>query len=598
MVSDPQPLTSVTERALWPWWVLLFCAVALYFYGLSSPYAPTNGDEMVYIHIARLTAASGHWLPLVSDLDHMRNTKPPLLFWQAIASGDWSAQGTLFSVRWPSVAYTLLSAAAVGWMTLRMGAQWRSAAVAVIAYLAFFSTYRYGRAYLTSAPETFWLALPMWYLLFQQSAAAPSDGPRHSQNDHRSTWAFGTYTVCGALMGVGLLYKSFALIAPAAATLACALWLSQTPPKLRGLLRVGLGVSWAALVALGVFALWFAVDPDPAAIWQEFVIGENAGKLQASEGYWHAALAGDNPLWLQALAYPENAGLLLPVALGLCLYGLRAGWRGHWRAWLGKPQGTLLVWLIVWLLVFCIPSQRSARYLIPAMPAFAILLALHWERLGRGWFALTLAIAALALGMLARIAWVMHDMGIAEDGNLWTTLLFAGMGLSACAAGMLKPIWTRHATLPACLALYACFTAMTAPLSGAQGGYDSQVKARIHGMRIAVPSGFNAQYERFEFLLPGNTLVPYAAKNSDGAAPDSDMAPAQRLDSLLHNHDAVVWLEPDVANGQVSCLPRCVVLGQRWHVKSRHRTGEVHLSNLWRPQEWLFGKEQLIVPAP
>jgi hypothetical protein len=209
-----------------------------------------------------------------------------------------------------------------------------------------------------------------------------------------------------------------------------------------------------------------------------------------------------------------------------------------------------------------------------------------------------LAIAALALGMLARIAWVMHGMGIAEDSNLWTTLLFAGIGLSACAAGMLKPAWTRDATLPACLALYACFTAMTAPLSGMQGEYDSQVKARMHGLRIAVPSGFNAQYERFEFLLPGNTLVPYAAKNSDSAALSTDLVAEQRLNYLLHNHDAVVWLEPDVANRQVSCLPRCVVLGQRWHVKSRHRAGEVNLSNLWRPQEWLFGKELLIVPAP
>ena len=30
-------------------------------------------------------------------------------------------------------------------------------AIAAIIYLSFFSTYRYGRPYLTSAPETFWL---------------------------------------------------------------------------------------------------------------------------------------------------------------------------------------------------------------------------------------------------------------------------------------------------------------------------------------------------------------------------------------------------------------------------------------------------------
>ncbi len=70
-------------------WFLLVVAIAIYALGLGGQYNPTNGDELVYTHIARLTAASGHWLPLVSDLDHMRNTKPPLLFWQAW----WRATG-------------------------------------------------------------------------------------------------------------------------------------------------------------------------------------------------------------------------------------------------------------------------------------------------------------------------------------------------------------------------------------------------------------------------------------------------------------------------------------------------------------------------
>ena len=83
--------TLADFTTLWPWLALLALAVGLYFFGLGSFYAPTNGDEMVYIHIARLTAEVGQWLPLVSDLDHMRNTKPPLLFWQALVAGDWGA---------------------------------------------------------------------------------------------------------------------------------------------------------------------------------------------------------------------------------------------------------------------------------------------------------------------------------------------------------------------------------------------------------------------------------------------------------------------------------------------------------------------------
>ena len=70
------------------WLALLALAVCVYGFGLGGQYIPSIGDELVYTHIARLTAASNQWLPLVSELDHMRNTKPPLLFWQALVAGD------------------------------------------------------------------------------------------------------------------------------------------------------------------------------------------------------------------------------------------------------------------------------------------------------------------------------------------------------------------------------------------------------------------------------------------------------------------------------------------------------------------------------
>ena len=68
---------------------LLACLLAVftYFYGLDSPHIPKNGDEFPYAHITRLTADSGHLLPLQSQLNNMRNTKPPLLFWQGIEIG-------------------------------------------------------------------------------------------------------------------------------------------------------------------------------------------------------------------------------------------------------------------------------------------------------------------------------------------------------------------------------------------------------------------------------------------------------------------------------------------------------------------------------
>ena len=89
---------------------LLVLAVLVYAWGLGGQNIPRNGDEYVYAHIARLTAQSGHWLPLVSELDHMRNTKPPLLFWQAIVASDWGNHWTLLALRLPSLVYMLLIA--------------------------------------------------------------------------------------------------------------------------------------------------------------------------------------------------------------------------------------------------------------------------------------------------------------------------------------------------------------------------------------------------------------------------------------------------------------------------------------------------------
>ena len=112
---------SDTRSARWrlPWYGLAtVLAFFTYFYGLDSQHIPKNGDEYPYEHITRMTAASGHWLPLQSELQDFRNTKPPLLFWQGITSTQWAFDWSLWNLRWPSVIYTLLTAGMVfilGW---------------------------------------------------------------------------------------------------------------------------------------------------------------------------------------------------------------------------------------------------------------------------------------------------------------------------------------------------------------------------------------------------------------------------------------------------------------------------------------------------
>lgn len=591
----PQARNSIP----WAWSLLLLAVVALYVLGLGSPYAPTNGDEMVYTHIARLTAASGHWLPLVSDLGAMRNTKPPLLFWQAMLAGGWGDHWSLWALRLPSVLYTLLTAAGVALLTYRLSGRIRMGMLAAVVFLVFFSTFRYGRVYLTSAPETFWLAVPMlWLLLQAHRGAAPA-----------ISWR--AYACIGVALGIGCAYKSFALVAPALATLWVSVLLLQPRRDWRQLRNATVGCALSGAIALGIFSLWFVLDPDPAAVWREFVVGENAGKLGNGVGYWQSALWGGASIGLHLLAYFENAGLLWFVALGLALALLRHGPKavamapatplpcmpephpGRWPPYLQ----VLIVWLLVWLFVFAIPSQRSARYVIPAMPALAILLALAWEQLPRLWFRLTLLLLVPALVMLVRIGWVMHDMAIGTQGWLLAVLLTGGFGLCTVCVGWFFSAHTRMATLLACLSVYACFNAMVAPLSRGAALYSPAVQQQLQGATVAVPNGFNAQYERFNFLLPMSTLVPYDTDGRDTGALFPHLPPPERLTRLRNAFDAVVWVQPSLEQSEPSCAPTCRVLMQRWHVKSRHRSGEVTLDNLWYPQQWLFRREWLLAGA-
>lgn len=209
-----QPNKQAFDTSTRAWLALLALAVAVYAFGLGGQYIPNIGDELVYTHIARLTAASNHWLPLVSELEHTRNTKPPLLFWQAMVAGDWGRNWHMAALRTPSLIYTLLLAGAVAWTVQSITRNLRTACLAACVYLAFFCTFRFGRPFLTSAPETFWLNAPIFWLLWQRLRPTPAT--------QATSLSWLTHIGFGAAMGLGLAYKSFALIAPAAAALWCA----------------------------------------------------------------------------------------------------------------------------------------------------------------------------------------------------------------------------------------------------------------------------------------------------------------------------------------------------------------------------------------
>jgi hypothetical protein len=600
----------------WVWAVLVVLAMGGYFIGLDGQHIPKNGDEFVYAHIARLTALSGEWLPLQSSFEHMRNTKPPPLFWQAMVAGDWyrhnGAEWTLWNLRLPGVLYTLataLMAGAVAWRLasprLQQGNTWMgtssvhgggssffsglsrpslapqrfaTGALAALLFLAFFSTYRNGRPYLTSGPETFWLFLPFAVIAWAPRAALASN------------WAFPA--LCGVAVGLGCLYKSFALVVPGALALGvCHLWLAPHRWQAAALAAVMWRVGLASAIALGLFSVWFAIDPDPGAVWREFVVGENAGKFRSAEGFWARFLSGPNSIWMMLINYPLNTGLLMFVTLGLV-----------WAAWRQREpagnvassvlgQRALWVWLLVLLVVFSAPSQRSARYLLPAMPGLAVLMALYWGRIPRAWFMATLLVASAAVVVTALIA--RGAVQATGDVALYPLGFWLGLGLIlvAALAGLAFKRLTRPVTALMSGALLAAFACLTLPFDGPIARFDAATVARLQGETVAVPSNFNGQFERYEFLIRGAKVKDYFAEQPTEF---KDLAP------LLSQHRFVLLQRRLGTPRDQVCLgvPGCRIVAERWDIRSRHTRAETARNALQQPGEFWFAKEYLLERAP
>jgi 4-amino-4-deoxy-L-arabinose transferase-like glycosyltransferase len=471
-------------------------ALAAYFAALGSDHAATNGDELLYAQMTYATAESGHWLPLQTMIERHRNTKPPGLFWQGLVSTDWAQHWSLWNLRWPSVLYTLATALMVFLITRKISSNTSTALLAALVYLAFFGTYRYGRVFLTSAPETFWLFLPFCVLLLQ-----PRD---------KTGICWGAVLAFGLMIGAALLYKSFALVLPGAIGLAW--WtLHGRGYRLGEWLRADAAkIAIVSFIALATFSLWYWLDPQRQLLLQDFVLKENAGKFDTGGGnYLINLLWGESSVWRNVISYPLNAGLLAPAVIALfVMTWLR-------RRDLTNDEKLLWIWLITVFVVFTLPNQRDERYLLPAMPALAVLLALQWSRIPRWILSITLlAVGVIALGMGLGAILLTNDAGL---GTLypWFYWPFIAAVIAFAVLGMARRSLTHQFAVPAILLLYLCYAAFLIPFDGPRGEFDRAAADFTRGKAIAAPINFNAREEIYRFMLPEAELPPYHVNDYD-----------------------------------------------------------------------------------
>lgn len=514
-------------------------AAAVYLWGLDSKHAATNPDELLYLQITRVTADTGAWLPLKSTYTKHRNTKPPGLFWQGIASSDWGKSWDLWRLRWPNAAYSLAVAAMVFLLARKLGGR-ASGIAAALAYLAFFGVYRHGRVLLTSAPETFWIFLPFFVLLMWR----PKEGGL--------TWPLAL--AFGFSVGIGLLYKSFALVLPFAAALGwwtlhgrgyrAGAWMARDLPK----------VALAATISLGVFSLWYWLDPQRHLILQDFILKENVGKFDAGDGsYLLNLVAGKHSIWQYSAGWLTNAGLLAPAVLAVFVLSFRG------RREATDDEKLLWIWIAVTYLAFIPSNLRYERYLLMAMPALAVICGLHWHQVPRWALNITLvacAVLSAGLGLGALLLTSRIDAGY--PALFW--ILVAGT-FAFCLSGLFQARLAHAYTLPSVLLLYLCFASFLGPFDGPLGRYSPDAIASVRGKTVALPTMYNAREEHYRFLLPGADVKQERVERTP-----------ELLQNLIRQYGAVIWTVPI---GKIDLGPGVRVLGTRLTLEDYFSTAQI-----------------------
>lgn len=495
-------------------WLGLLLVACAYLYRLDSLEIPGIGDEMYYVQIARVTAAQGRLLPLISQ-QGIADTKPPLLFWQGILVTGWGKHWDLWHLRLPIVVYSFVTAVVTGLLAGRIGRSRRTGVLAALVFLGCWSTFQQGRPFLVNAPETLFEFLPL-VLLLQAGEL---------------TWPVALFS--GTALGFASLYKSCFLIVPPVAALAFILWSRRREDHLdfvrtdvpRLLAMSGLGLT--------LFSLWFVFDPFPGVIVRTFLVGENLAKLQMTD-YVGGLLTGSYPLWHIWLGDFWNAGFYVFPLLGLAWSALR---RSRSRA----PQDRLLpaeadLWryVVTFLVVYSVPSQRQENYLLPTLPALAALLAVSWERIPDWFHRLS---AALVAATLALVLVLMRGLARAVPAAPYPGTAFAAMAL-LCAIALvgISSGARARALLPAgvagaWLSIAILVGPFDQPLRSAARGPGL---AALAGRTVYFPALFNAWEERYRFLAPESEVAGYDARNR-----------GQAEGLLAGGKPTAVWEEPN-----------------------------------------------------
>jgi 4-amino-4-deoxy-L-arabinose transferase-like glycosyltransferase len=273
-----------------------------------------------------------------------------------------------------------------------------------------------------------------------------------------------------------------------------------------------------------------------------------------------------------------NAGLFIFVLISTLLQC----WRE--RRFMSAEETLLLLLIVAFFLVFSLPSQRSGRYLLPVMPAFAALIAMHWDRLPLWGFRIALILQAIVLGLLLWLGLNLQISTLAGESGTWQYnplhWILMVLSLLLVIAGLIRREQCKVFALMACFLVYGALTSSLAPLEGRLGRFSSEAIERVHEKDVWIPCDYRAKDEEYRLLLPGAQLHGYLAKD------------AGDIEGLTNTYPIVAVHAP--MGAAPALCDTCQVLGQRMEMRARHSDEEIKEMLLGKIAEHLFVVEYLV----
>ncbi len=338
MILDSDP----SSRARWLYVGLAALLILVWLATLAS--RPLfNPDEGRYAEIPREMLSGGDWvIPHLNGLDYVE--KPPLQYW-ATALTYRLLGVSEFSARLYSALTALASVALMGFLAARLwgrAAGWRAAAV----LSGMFMFVVLGQLMTLDMSLTFWMTASLaGFLLAQQSVASER----------------GWMLFAWAAAALGVLTKGLVAAAiPAAVLVIYSLCSRDFAPWRK--LHPALGLPLFLVIAVPWHAL--AAQRLPGFL-QFFFIHEHFAR------YLTPSADRQEPWWFFGWVFLAGTVPWTVPALRVVV----SGWRSRDPRGQFSPTLFLWIWVIFICVFFSLSDSKLMPYLLPAMPALAILVA-------------------------------------------------------------------------------------------------------------------------------------------------------------------------------------------------------------------------------